>query len=174
MKKICFIAPSGYGKSTAVRLLSQLCKIKNIKIAEPLYDLQKIFYDYINTKMIGEQDGELLQFLGAKIRKHNQTFLIEKFTDKLNTINDNDVLITNDDCRPPDYEKLKKLSFVFVGINGYCRNRMDQTKADPMHNLEWQKQIKCDYYIDNFKGLRDYKIELKKIIKEIYGNINEK
>lgn len=71
MKKICFIAPSGYGKSTAVKLLSEMCDVKNIKIAEPLYELQNYFYDFINTKMKGEQDGELLQFLGAKIRKHN-------------------------------------------------------------------------------------------------------
>ena len=124
--------------------------------------------------MIGEQDGELLQFLGAKIRKHNQTFLIEEFTKKLNAINDNDILITNDDCRPPDYEQLKKLGFVFVSISGYCRNRIDQTKADPTHNLEWQNDMPCNLYINNFGSLAEYKIELKKLLTKINGNNYER
>ena len=77
--KICFLAPSGYGKTTAVKILSKHYKVKSIKIAEPLYELQKEFYNFIGKSITGEQDGELLQFLGKKIRKENPSFLLEKF-----------------------------------------------------------------------------------------------
>ena len=42
--KICFLAPSSYGKSTAIKLLQKHFDIKNIRIAEPLYELQSDFY----------------------------------------------------------------------------------------------------------------------------------
>ena len=42
MYKICFIAPSGYGKSTAISILKKFYQLENIKIAEPLYYLDII------------------------------------------------------------------------------------------------------------------------------------
>ena len=46
MKKlISLIAPSGYGKSTAIEIIKEYYDIENIKIGKPLYDLQDEFYN---------------------------------------------------------------------------------------------------------------------------------
>ena len=94
--KLCFIAPSGFGKSTAIGILNEKFALRNIKIAEPLYELQNYFYGFIGVKMKGEQDGELLQYLGMKIRKENNTFLLDEFTQNFSKVS-NVELITNDD-----------------------------------------------------------------------------
>lgn len=92
----------------------------------------------------------------------------------MSKINNKDIIVTNDDCRPPDYQEIKRLGFVFVGINGFCRDRTDQTKADLNHTLEWQKDVQCDLYINNFGSIAEYKIELKKLLTKINGNNYEK
>ncbi len=165
--KISFIAPSEYGKNTAVNLLKERYRLINIKLALPLYKLQEHFYKFIQRKLLGEQDGELLQFLGNKIRKENSDFLIEEFSKKLKKVQNFDGIITNDDCRPPDYQYLKENGFIFIKINGFKRNRIDHTKSDPNSRLEWHNQIPCDYEVDNFGTMEEYKENLYKLLKEI-------
>ena len=53
MIKICFLAPSGYWKSTAVNILKAKYNVLNIKIAEPLYKMQEDFYKKLQLKMKG-------------------------------------------------------------------------------------------------------------------------
>lgn len=167
MLKICFLAPSEYGKNTAVKLLSTKYKIQNIKIAEPLYLLQDSFYRFIGKKMTGEQDGELLQYLGKKIRQENPDFLVQWFFERLKEFENFDGIISNDDCRPPDYKFLKDCGFVFIKINGFKRDRLDHTKADPNSSLEWHKDIKCDYVVDNLGSIEEYKQNLFELLKKI-------
>ena len=139
--KICFIAPSEYGKNTAVNILKKKYLVTNIKIAEPMYKLQNYFYDFIGTVMSGEQDGEMLQYLGKKIRQENNDFLINQFKTTLSKFSNYKGIITNDDCRPPDYKYLKDLGFTFVKINGFRRDRVDHTKSNPKSFLEWQREF---------------------------------
>ena len=82
--KICFLAPSGFGKSTAIEILKKKYNIINIKIGDPLYELQETFYKKIGINCENKQDGELLQFLGMKIRKEKPNYLLETFINKLN------------------------------------------------------------------------------------------
>lgn len=153
--KLCFLAPSGYGKSTASAYLESKYDFKNIKIGEPLYELEGIFYKYINTSMKGEQDGELLQFLGNKIRRENPMFLLNTFLDKV-SLYEKDYTIINDDARPQDYEFLKNMGFIFIKINGFKRDRMDHTKSDDKSSLEWQKDIPYEYVLDNLGSIEEY------------------
>ncbi len=168
--KLCFIAPSGYGKSTAIGILRENYSLMNIKIAEPLYELQDYFYNYIGVKMQGEQDGELLQYLGVKIRQEHKTFLLDTFAKKFNSISNVD-FITNDDCRPPDYDYLKKLGFVFIGINGYNRDRLDHRPSNPSLSIEWQEKINCDYWLDNWGSMEEYRNNISNLMLQINTNI---
>lgn len=170
-RRICFIAPSGYGKSTAIKIISQKYKVENVKIAKPLYDMQEYFYDKIETPIKGEQDGELLQFLGAKIRKENSQYLLSHFRDSVESIEEGDVIVTNDDCRPPDYECLKDMGFVFVGIKGYRHDRCDHSSVDAKNKLEWQSEIKCDYYIDNSSSIENYEKQLDSLMGDLMEEI---
>lgn len=165
--KICFLAPSGYGKSTAIEILKQHYSITNIKIGEPLYRLQDNFYKTIGIDIGNRQDGELLQFYGYKIRKENPIYLINTF---LQRVENYDGIITNDDCRPYDYQYLKDNGFIFIKINGYCHDRDDHIKADSKLNLEWQTNIPCDYEISNNSTLDNYEDELLKVM----GVLNER
>jgi hypothetical protein len=165
--KICFLGPSGYGKSTAVQILSIYYSTFNIKIGEPLYDLQKHFYEKIKTKLKGEQDGELLQFYGMKIRKENPQYLLEDFGARLANISSDIEIITNDDCRPYDYEYLKQLDFIFVKIDGYKRDRTDHSNANPNLKIEWQSEIPFDYILQNLTDLDTYKENILNLVKEI-------
>lgn len=160
--KICFLAPSGYGKSTAIEILKKHYSITNIKIAEPLYRLQDNFYKTIGIDIENKQDGELLQFYGCKIRKENPMYLINTFFEEVEKY---DGIITNDDCRPYDYQYLKDNGFIFIKINGYCHDRDDHTKADSKMNLEWQDNIPCDYEISNDSTMDNYECELLKMME---------
>jgi len=166
--KICFVAPSGFGKSTAIKILKERYNVINIKIAKPLYDLQEYFYKIIEKDITGEQDGELLQFLGTKIRKEAPYYLLNKFQEVLQQHTDSNYLITNDDCRPPDYETLKNLGFVFVKINGFRRDRNDHSIIDANSQLEWQNEIYYDYCVDNTDSLAEYKKNLIALVDIIF------
>ncbi len=166
-KKICFVAPSGYGKTTAINIISKFHNIVNIKIASPLYELQDYFYNFIETDIRGEQDGELLQFFGIKIRKENPSFLLDKFKRRLDIAEKQDKLVFNDDCRPPDYDCLKGLGFIFVRVKGFCRTRKDHTTANAKLSIEWQKEIPCDYSVDNFGTMQEYEDNLKVLLNSI-------
>lgn len=160
--KICFLAPSGYGKSTAIEILKKYYNITNIKIAQPLYKLQDDFYKTIGIDIGNKQDGELLQFYGCKIRKENPMYLINTF---FKEVEKHDGIITNDDCRPYDYQYLKDNGFIFIKINGYSHDRSDHTKADSKLNLEWQNNIPYDYEVINNNTLDKYEEELLRVME---------
>lgn len=162
---ISFIAPSGYGKSTAIKILQEKYAIENIKIAEPLYELQTLFYKKINKDIGDNQDGELLQFFGNKVRKENPPYLLETFNQKISQSEKQ--IITNDDCRPYDYNFLKEQGFIFIKIKGFPHQRNDHTIANPKSNLEWQTEIPCDYEIENYSDLKTYKENIFKVVEEI-------
>jgi len=166
--RICFIAPSSYGKSTAVGIIQKHFNSQNIKIAKPLYDLQAYFYYFIEKEIGDTQDGELLQFLGNKIRKENPAFLLDSFYQQV--LNSNNAIITNDDCRPPDYLFLKEMGFIFIKINGFKRKRGDYVLADEKNKLEWQCELSCDYELDNTSTLEDYEKNILNLLKEIMEN----
>ncbi len=165
--KICFLGPSGYGKSTAVQILGNYYSTVNIKIGEPLYDLQKHFYERIKTELKGEQDGELLQFYGMKVRKENPQFLLEDFGNRLTNVPSEIEIITNDDCRPYDYDCLKQLDFIFIKIDGYKRDRVDHSNSNPNLKIEWQSEIPYDYVLQNLTDLDTYEKNILSLVKEI-------
>jgi len=163
--KICFLAPSSYGKSTAIEILSKHFDIKNIKIGEPLYELQNDFYKKLGIDIDDKQDGELLQFYGKKVRKENSNFLLDEFKNKLDKTHA--TIISNDDCRPNDYKFLKDNGFIFIKINGYKRDRSDITLANPKEKIEWQDEIPFDYEINNYGTLEEYENELLNLMNKL-------
>ena len=165
--KICFVAPSGYGKSTASKLLIKEFGGCVIKIAEPLYDLQDRFYSRLGIFVGDKQDGELLQFFGRKVREIKPNFLLEEFYKNVIGVSCYSRIIINDDCRPMDYEYLKNLGFIFVKINGFVRDRDDFTKSNPNNSLEWKSDIPCDYEINNYGDMEEYRCEILKLMEMI-------
>ena len=166
-KKICFLAPTGYGKSTAAKYLAKKLNGEIHKLAKPLYEMQDGFYEKIGKKVPEGQDGELLQFLGLKTQKSSPEFLAKEFGKEINK--SKSLLILNDDCRPHNFKYLKKMGFIFVEIKGHSRVRKeDITSIDPRHEVEWlPENIKGDYIIKNNKDLKSFYLQLDKLAKEI-------
>lgn len=162
---IVFLAPSGYGKSTCAKYIQNKYNGEIIKLATPLYEMQKYFYEKINMK-INSQDGELLQFLGNKVQKTNPEFLFKEFLKSYNKSESS--LIINDDCRPHNFNYLKNLGAVFIGIKGPSRIRPEDTSPHDLTNsLEWKDNIPCDYIINNEGNLESLYIQLDSLLKEI-------
>lgn len=159
--KISFLAPTGCGKTTAARLIEKNFPAQNIKLAAPLYDMQKLIYDRLGIPCEG-QDGEFLQFMGAKIQRDYPDFLFSEFLQKEEEIlRETQVeIIVNDDCRPHNYLFLKKNGFVFIGIKGKSHLRDDITSIDPKHIVEWQQPLPVDYIVDNTEDILTYEKNL--------------
>lgn len=170
--KLSFIAPSGYGKSTITKHIQDNNRSSiNLKLAEPLYQLQNYFYSTINKNIEFEQDGELLQFLGYKIQKENPSFLAEHFLKRLKEAEDHYEIITNDDCRCHNYHYLKSFGFVFIKVNGFIRNRGDHTRVNPNHEVEKHiENIICDYEINNYEGISELINEIDQLLIRIKKN----
>lgn len=151
-KRICFLAPTGYGKTTAVNAIIKKFDCQMIKIGQPLYELQTEFYNHLGIDIKDKQDGELLQFYGNKIRKESPDFLISQFIEAIK--NSSSEIILNDDCRPADYKHLKNNEFIFIKIDGHRHDRDDHTMVDPNNKVEWQEINEYDYIIEN-KGTRE-------------------
>lgn len=165
--KICFLAPSGFGKTTATKLLSEEYNTKLVKIGAPLYELQRKFYEMLGIQLGDTQDGELLQFYGYKIRKENPNYLLSVFDESIKDIHQYYDVIINDDCRPYDFDYLRNLGFVFIKINGYRHSRQDHSEIDSKSSLEWQSEIPCDYEVNNFGSILEFKSNLLVLMEEI-------
>lgn len=165
--KICFIGPSGKGKSTASLILKKLTHGKIYKLAHPLYKIQSKIYKKLKIKEKG-QDGELLQLLGNRVQALNPPFLANKF---LKSIKKETQVIINDDCRPHNYSYLKKNGFIFISIKGPLRKRKnDRSKINTKDKIEWtekKSQNRSDFSISNKGSLKDLEKNLKKLLKEL-------
>ena len=169
--RISFLAPTGYGKTTAATFVANCFNAVIIKLAEPLYEIQRFYYNLLG-KPETTQDGELLQYFGHKICKDAPNFLFETFQAKLNEIavNNPKAIIVNDDCRPSNYEKLKRENFIFIKIEGIKYGRTDITPINPAHSLEWHDNIPCDYTISNRCSMVEFKDRTINIVEWLIKN----
>jgi hypothetical protein len=166
--KLSFLAPSGFGKTTAAQILGSLFGSTNVRLAEPLYALQKAFYSFIGEEIGDKQDGELLQFLGSKIQKQKPDFLASRFFEHVATLglHQRVSIISNDDCRPHNYPYLKAWGFKFICINGFCHTRADKSPIDPSSDLEWQiGRIPYDLCISNTGTLEQLKVTIREMMQ---------
>ncbi|WP_155889339.1 hypothetical protein [Cucumibacter marinus] len=146
------IGPTGSGKSTIANHLVTRLNGRLLKIAAPLYELQRHFYATIDKNISG-QDGELLQFLGGKIEREQPGWLCDQFLKQLHSV-DREIVV-NDDCRPNCYDALRHVGTVFVHVrtsekNRHERARTDHVPIDPNHPVERgiNREI-CQFVIDN-------------------------
>lgn len=165
--KLSFIAPSGYGKTTAVEFMNRMYKSINLKLAEPLYEIQNYYYNILQVDIPGKQDGELLQFLGNKIQRDYPYFLADSFYKQLQQMSQKAYILTNDDCRPHNYIFLKEMGFLFVKIVGNCHEREDITPINHAHPIEWRTDIPYDFILENRGTIQEYENNIRKLVEII-------
>ena len=180
--RLALTGPPGSGKSTAARLLVQLLQKKSrqdvhvLKIAEPLYKLQNTIYKTARVELSTEyeQDGELLQYLGSKLRKINPDCLSNNFAERLDRLqNSHDSIVICDDARPLDIPHLLTLGFIIIKITSrHSESRViernDLTRQDPGSALEMgYSELSGALEIDNSGSTQDLEAHLSKILDEI-------
>ena len=167
--KISIIGQTGNGKTTTAKIIEKHFKSKIIKLAKPLYEIQKDIYDKLGIPLKG-QDGELLQFLGDKIQRLSPDFLAKEFLKKCENIE----FIVNDDCRPHNYKYLKEQGFIFLFIDGIQRERKeDHTSVDKNHKVEWndkEAKLKSDYILENKGSIQELEKKIIKLINSLLNN----
>ncbi|MER6291160.1 hypothetical protein [Streptomyces sviceus] len=90
-----------------------------VKLAQPLYDVQKDFYRRLGEDLTpGQQDGALLNFLGSHFRRISPDFLVADFSRRCETAaaSGADVLLC-DDARPVDLGPLAAGGFRLVRVS---------------------------------------------------------
>lgn len=139
-RRIALFGAPGAGKSTSSNLLEQICRERSIgfhrvKLAEPLYYCQAAIYQIADRPLADRytQDGELLNFLGAHLRKINPTVLIDRFRERVEAISAVQTgatpaatLTVCDDMRAVDAPPLRAMGFTFVRLTAdpaLCRQR---------------------------------------------------
>ncbi|MDT0381312.1 cytidine deaminase [Streptomyces sp. DSM 42041] len=123
VQRVALFGLPGAGKSTAAGLLRRTLAgmdrhVEVIKLAAPLYDVQAAFYARARTRLAeGQQDGELLNFLGSHFRTAAPGLLLEDFAQRAAAaeLAGADVLLC-DDARPADLDGLRDQGFTLVRV----------------------------------------------------------
>ncbi|MEU5425815.1 hypothetical protein AB0H73_09430 [Streptomyces olivoreticuli] len=152
MRRIALSGPPGAGKSTLASLLGQEVvaageEILTVKVGAPLYEAQSLVHALAGRPLLegGRQDGVLLNFLGAHMRRINPDALTEAFArrvEQAEQLKPRAVLLC-DDLRAPDVEAVTKLGFVLVEVSApeavrreRRRMRGDLSLGDEKHPTE--------------------------------------
>jgi len=169
--------PSGAGKSTFAKLLA--CHLRHrkyrvmiLRIAEPLYAVQRTIYRLAGQPTISAnfQDTRLLSFLGGHFREIKKDSLLEAFAMKVQTHKrrlcssgtELSVIICSD-ARTPDLVRMQQMGFVMIHIDAPHRAIVQRIKkrgdASPFQvdpKLEIVKSSwPWDHSIDNSGSLDD-------------------
>jgi cytidine deaminase len=166
----------GAGKSTSALILRRLIdesgrKVAVVKIAAPLYDVQRQFYERAAAPLAeGRQDGTLLNFLGTHFRQMVPGFLLDDFATRCEfaALAGADAIIC-DDARPVDLPGLAAHGFTLVRVaapDALRRSRKavrdDVTRGQDDHPTEaGVEDAAADLEIVNAGDLSDLEIQLK-------------
>ncbi|WP_186102582.1 dephospho-CoA kinase [Burkholderia gladioli] len=120
--RIALVAPSGSGKSTTAGLLREAFEAADrqvaiLKLAAPLYSLQRAFYDAACHDMRdGTQDQHLLEHIATELRRIDRQSLVKNFAQRIERC-EADVII-NDDLRDDvtDWPYLRQQGFSIIKI----------------------------------------------------------
>ncbi len=148
MNSICFIGPSGTGKTTAAKFLASCYRYTRISLASPIKGIVKDIYKSMSVNLEGKDN--ILERHIAKILENNKpNFLFDEFSKKYNGH------VVNDDCRLNNYSKLKRLGFIFVRIDGPIRKRLADANSVIDSGSLSSDAIQEDYKIINTGSILD-------------------
>lgn len=186
MLNIALTGLPGAGKSTSSSLfIGELAKRgfepQVVKLAAPLYDVQASFYSRMNSALPeGQQDGQLLNFLGGHYRKASPTFLVRDLAWRCDAARIRGAkAVICDDARPLDLDDLRALGFKIMRITVPEDLRVARKKArgdkfagrdDHPSELAAQSGLPpADFIIDNSGNLEDLAAKVKQAVDSIEG-----
>lgn len=178
--KLCFVGPSGSGKSTCARLMADQLSIIGYtcgiyKLAKPLYDLQKAFFEIADIELRpGAQDQLLLESIAIHLRRLSKNSLINNFN-KLLCGAQEDIII-NDDLRDVDVDLSSFIdqNFIIIRVfsNDDIRRERLSIRNDPSIILDSKldaniRKIRANYTIVNNESIDELNIHIGYLMKSI-------
>lgn len=178
--KLCFVAPSGSGKTTASALLIDLfCEwgltVERLKLAMPLYALQEKIYQECGIDGIGDrQNHELLENLATQMRKIHPHSIIDNFIKRLSSCKSD--IVINDDLRDwaVDYPVMRAAGFRFVKVltsEAVRATRLDQRNdLNVIVNSPLDAQLSNiggDYVVLNDGNLQEFQMQLQAVAEDL-------
>ncbi|MDH6132431.1 energy-coupling factor transporter ATP-binding protein EcfA2 [Kitasatospora sp. MAA4] len=171
MTRLALYGRPGVGKSTFTSLLAEALTergrvVVTLKVGALLYRLQESVYveSGLPAPPPGRQDGQLLNTLGAHVRRINPTALVDDFALQVKramAASPNAVILC-DDVRAPDVDALHVLGFSFVQVVApeslrrvRKASRGDLSPGDENHATEAEPGIVPDHRIGNAGTLSD-------------------
>ncbi|WP_328955074.1 ATP-binding protein [Kitasatospora purpeofusca] len=183
MRRIATYGRPGAGKSTLTGMLqeqltSRGLTVVKIRLAEPLYALQGTIYHTAGRKLASaeQQDGQLLNALGAHLRRINPTALTDAFANKVNAAveQEPDAVVLCDDARAADIDALHDLGFSFVQVwapddlrTHRKAGRGDLAPGDENHPTEAAITITPQYRVENTGSLEMLRVRAAELAAEV-------
>ncbi|MBK3587391.1 ATP-binding protein [Streptomyces sp. MBT57] len=180
---IALFGKPGAGKSTCAELLQQECSasgpsMRIVKIADPLYRLQRTVYEAagVPAPVAGVQDGQLLNTLGAHLRRINPTCLTDAFAARVAAVHSEapDAVVVCDDMRAPDAAALAGMGFLLVEITAPDEVRTtrkalrgDLSPGDERHCTERPIEVEPWRRITNSGGLEFLRRQAAGLLAEV-------
>jgi len=179
---LCLVAPSGSGKSTTAQLirdwlLARGHSVEVVKLAEPLYRIQAMFYAEAGIALTPEtQDQKLLESVATHLRAIHARALADGFLRRL-AASRADVVI-NDDLRDDriDWPALREAGFRVVKVAARAevraqrlaeRNDLSVVKDSPL-DLQMAR-IEADYVLTNNGSLGALEVQVDGLCRLLVG-----
>ncbi len=152
---LAIVAPSGSGKSTTAGFIVQRCRQRGhmarvLKLAEPLYQLQRAFYEAAGQKIeVYQQNQKLLEDIATHLRAIRPTALVDDFARRLRACDE--TVIINDDLRDPDVDlpKLRDLGFRILRVS--ADEPAIAARLDQRGDLQTQRASRVDQTVQRIR-----------------------
>lgn len=169
---IALTGPMGSGKSTVIEMLQQLHFFKNVKFAQPLYDMQQMIYRRIYKPVPKPKDRKLLQWLGTEWgRSVDENLWVNLWKEVVDRTTVHGVYVVSDDCRfDNEAEMVHSMGGKVVEIVCPAEIRGTRIKLENTgHSSE--KGIKkeyVDYRLVNTGDLNSLKSQVEEMFTSFY------
>jgi cytidine deaminase len=182
--KLALLGLPGAGKSTFVEVASewaaeQSYATQTIALASPLYEAQTAIYQICDVMLEeGAQDGELLNFLGAHMRKINSDVLRKRLVARLSQITssaDGRTLVICPDARPLDTAYLRQMNFrtVLISVSPEESTKRRIARGDLSlgatdHSTETGLDTqKADFHLENEGSMTAYAQSIRRLLNSV-------
>lgn len=160
---ISFIGSMGSGKTTCMNIVREEIGslfTKNVKFAQPLYDIQEMIYNRINMDVNGEKDRLLLQLLGTDWgRTKDKDLWINLWKKDVRKAFMNGLLVFNDDCRfMNEFDAIKEMGGLIIKVVGDSRC---DTKHSSHSSEKDIHKMQEDFTIYNTGTMDELRVRIK-------------
>lgn len=183
MPRLALYGRPGAGKSTFAGMLLEELRAEGVlsrrlRVGAPLYELQALIRAAAGRPLVSgdEQDGRLLNLLGAEMRRINPASLTDTFAQRVRQAEQlfPDAVLICDDVRAPDADSVVGLGFQLVMVKAPDEvrrarkaRRGDLSAGDEAHSTEEPLTASPWRCVDNDLDMDALREQARKLAVEV-------